>query len=147
SPWGVTVRYMEDQPLPIDASGIRTKDLKTAALALGAAIASMGGALFTTSVGSVTPDTWTLEVVFLVIFIPLLGGRKTVWGSVLGAALVVQLSLNVSVAGISGQIFVALAVLIVLLVAPNGILGLANRVNMRIQGLRDTRRTRRRVSE
>lgn len=124
SPWGVTVRYMEDRPLPVDSSGIRTDDLKTASLSLGAAVASLGGALFTTSVGTVTPDTWTLEVVFLVIFIPLLGGRKTVWGAVLGAVLVVQLTLNVSFGESSGQIIVTLAVLIVLLTAPNGLLGL-----------------------
>lgn len=124
SPWGVTVRYMEDRPLPVDSSGVKTDDLKTASLALGAAIASLGGALFTTSVGTVTPDTWTLEVVFLVIFIPLLGGRKTVWGAVLGAVLVVQLTLNVSFGQSSGQVIVTLAVLIVLLAAPNGLLGI-----------------------
>lgn len=121
SPWGLVVRFMREHPLPVSASGVRTEVLVTVSLALGAAIASLGGSLFTTAVGSVTPGTWTLDVVFLVLFIPLLGGQRTVWGSVLGAVVVVQLTLNVSFGqAASGQLIVAFAVLIVMLAAPGG---------------------------
>lgn len=136
SPWGVTVRYMEDRPLPVDSSGIKTRDLKTLSLSLGAAVASLGGALFTTSVGTVTPETWTLDVVFLVIFIPLLGGRRTVWGAVLGALVVVELTLNVSFGDTGGRIIVMIAVLVVLLAAPNGLLGFVNAGFQRLRRVR-----------
>lgn len=124
SAWGVVVRSMRETPLPVEASGVRVADLTTVALAMGAAIASSGGALFATFVRGVTPETFTLSVVFLAVFMPLLGGRGTAWGGVVGAALVVELTVNVSFLKTSGQLLLALAVLVVLLVVPGGVLGL-----------------------
>ena len=69
--------------------------LTSVALAIGAAVAAIGGGLFTYSVGSVTPETFTLNLVFLAIFMPLIGGAGTPWGAVVGAALAGgQLTLN-----------------------------------------------------
>jgi branched-chain amino acid transport system permease protein len=63
-------------------------------LAAGAAIASVGGALFTSYNGAVGPETFTLPVVFLAVFMPLLGGQQSAWGAVLGALVVVYSSFN-----------------------------------------------------
>lgn len=123
SPAGAVVRVMREQPLPVEASGVRTTDLTTVTLAMGAAIASAGGALFATFVGGVTPETFTLNIVFLAVFMPLIGGRGTAWGAVLGALLVVEFSLNLSISETSGQLVLAVAVLLILLLAPSGVLG------------------------
>lgn len=123
SPWGVTVRTMREVPLPVEASGVRVSTLTTATLAFGAAIASLGGSLFGSFVGGVTPETFTLSVVFLAVFMPLLGGRGTAWGAVVGALLVVEISVNFTALQASGQLLLSLAVLVVLLLAPAGVLG------------------------
>ena len=71
SPWGVIVRTMRDAPRAVEAAGVRVPVMNLVALGVGAAIAAVGGALFTYSAGSVTPDTFTLNLVFLAIFMPL----------------------------------------------------------------------------
>ncbi|MDT5024224.1 MAG: branched-chain amino acid transport system permease protein, partial [Micromonosporaceae bacterium] len=73
SPWGVTLRTTRDAPRAVEASGVRVPVMNLVALGLGASVAAIGGAVFTYSVGSVSPDTFKLDLVFLAIFMPLLG--------------------------------------------------------------------------
>lgn len=130
SPWGVVVRAMREHPLPVEASGVRTANLTTVSLALGAAIASFGGALFASFVRGITPETFTLSVVFLAVFMPLIGGRGTAWGAVLGALVVVELTVNFSLLKTSGTLILAVAVLAILLVAPSGLLGYLDAIRL-----------------
>jgi branched-chain amino acid transport system permease protein len=106
------------------------------ALGLGASIAAIGGAVFTYSVGSVTPDTFKLDLVFLAIFMPLLGGSGTPWGAVLGAVITVWLTLNFELPDVelSGTLILALGVLLVLLVAPKGVIGYADKLRKVLVG-------------
>jgi len=123
SPWGTLVRAMREVPVAVEATGVRVPVMNLVALAIGAAVGSLGGALFTQSVGSVTPDTFTLSIVFLAIFMPLIGGTGTPWGAVAGAVIVVDLTLNFSLLKTSGLLVVSLAVLLVMLVARRGVVG------------------------
>jgi branched-chain amino acid transport system permease protein len=140
SPWGVLVRTMRDAPRAVEAAGVRVPVLSLVALALGAAIAAAGGGLFTYSAGSITPDTFTLNVVFLAIFMPLIGGAGTPWGAVLGAVIAVELTLNFPAVETSGTLLLALGVLLIMLVAPRGVLGYADRLRKRVAGLVGGRR-------
>ena len=128
SPWGVTLRTMRDAPRAVEAAGVRVPIMNLVALGLGAAIASIGGAVFTYSVGSVTPDTFKLDLVFLAIFMPLLGGSGTPWGAVLGAVIAVELTLNFDYFQVSGTLILAVGVLLVMLVAPRGVIGYVDRL-------------------
>ena len=140
SPWGVVVRTMREVPLPVEASGVRVSTVTTVTLAFGAAIASLGGSLFGSFVGGVTPETFTLSVVFLAVFMPLLGGRGTAWGAVVGALLVVEISVNFTALKASGQLLLSLAVLAVLLLAPSGVLGYLDRFRRWVMELVRSRR-------
>jgi branched-chain amino acid transport system permease protein len=128
SPWGVIVRTMRDAPRAVEAAGVRVQVMNLVSLAIGAAIAAVGGGLFTYSAGSVTPDTFTLNLVFLAIFMPLIGGSATPWGAVLGAVIAVELTLNFPAVETSGTLILALGVLVILLVAPQGVIGYAGRL-------------------
>jgi branched-chain amino acid transport system permease protein len=134
SPWGVIVRTMRDAPSAVEAAGVRVPVMNLVALAIGAAIAAVGGGLFTYSAGSVTPDTFTLNLVFLAIFMPLIGGAATPWGAVLGAVIAVELTLNFPLAKTSGTLILALGVLVILLLAPQGVIGYAARLVRRRHG-------------
>jgi branched-chain amino acid transport system permease protein len=123
SPWGVVVRTIREAPRAVEAAGVRVPAMTLVALALGAGIASLGGALFTYSVGSVTPDTFTLNIVFLAIFMPLIGGTGTPWGAVAGAVIAVELTLNFPALKTSGTLLLAVGVLAIMLLAPKGVLG------------------------
>jgi branched-chain amino acid transport system permease protein len=137
SPWGVTVRTMREAPRAVEAAGVRVPTLNMVALGLGAAVAAIGGAVFTYSVGSVTPDTFKLDLVFLAIFMPLLGGSGTPWGAVLGAVIAVWLTLNFDLPNVelSGTLVLAVGVLVVLLIAPRGVIGYADRLRKRLLAL------------
>lgn len=134
--WGVIVRTMRDVPSAVEAAGVRTTTLTTVALAVGAAVASLAGALFASFVLSVTPETFTLSIVFMAIFIPLIGGQGSAWGCAVGAIIVVQLTLNMPGFEGSGQLVLAIGVLLILLVAPAGLLGYARRL---LTGVRSRR--------
>jgi branched-chain amino acid transport system permease protein len=135
--FGIALRARHEVPIAVEAGGIKVTTLTLISLALGAAIASMGGALFTAYNGSISPETFTLPVVFLAVFMPLLGGRNNAWGAVLGAGIVVYSQFNFTWFEGTGTLMFSLAVLFVLLVAPNGILGLITagwRTGLRVAG-------------
>jgi branched-chain amino acid transport system permease protein len=133
SPWGVIVRTMRDAPRAVEAAGVRVPVINLVALAIGAAIAAVGGGLFTYSAGSVTPDTFTLNLVFLAIFMPLIGGASTPWGAVLGAVIAVELTLNFPAISTSGTLILALGVLVILLAAPRGVIGYVDKLIHRVR--------------
>jgi branched-chain amino acid transport system permease protein len=135
SPWGVIVRTMRDAPRAVEAAGVRVPMMNLVALALGAAIAAIGGGLFTYSAGSITPDTFTLNIVFLAIFMPLIGGSGTPWGAVAGAVIAVELTLNFPAVQTSGTLLLALGVLVIMLIAPRGVVGYADKLRTRVWAL------------
>ena len=126
SPWGISIRAMKEVPAAVEATGIRVSMINLVGLGLGAAIAAIGGAVFTSSTSVITPSTFTLNLIFLAVFMSLLGGQGTPWGAIFGAVLIVELTLNVPYLSTSGSLLVAAVVLLVMLVAPSGVLGLLN---------------------
>ena len=135
SPWGITLRAMREVPAAVEATGVRVSMLNLVALGFGAAVAALGGSLFTTVTSVVTPGTFTLNLVFLAVFMALLGGQATPWGAIAGAVLIVELTLNVPSLETSGSLLVAIVVLVVMLLAPTGVLGIVNAGRHRLMNL------------
>lgn len=123
SRWGILVRTAREAPIVVETAGVSVPALELVALGLGAAVASLGGALFTSNVGAVNPDTFSTNVIFLAVFMPIIGGMRTAWGAVLGAGVIVDLTLNVDALSSSGTLLVSLGVLVILIVFPKGLLG------------------------
>jgi branched-chain amino acid transport system permease protein len=142
SPWGVTVRTMREVPLAVETAGVRTPTLVLVSLAFGAMVASLAGALFASFVGGVTPETFTVHIVFLAIFMPLIGGAGTPWGAVLGALLVVEFTLNFPALDESGTLLLCLATIVILLVAPRGVLGYLDALRTRLLSAGNTGKER-----
>jgi branched-chain amino acid transport system permease protein len=123
SPFGVTVRIKRKVPAVVEASGVSTSVIGLVALALGAGIASLGGSIFGMMNGFAQPESFGLSIIFIAIFMPLIGGQHTPWGAVLGAALVVIFTFQLTLFENSGTLLFAVAILLVLRLAPQGILG------------------------
>ncbi|GEL21229.1 hypothetical protein PSU4_01830 [Pseudonocardia sulfidoxydans NBRC 16205] len=123
SNFGVALRAQRHVPAAVQASGIGTQALSLVGQGLGAAVAALGGAFFAAINSGVGPETFTPNLVFLAIFMPLIGGVRTAWGAVLGAALVVVLTVYVHLPGDAGSLVLSLAALVILLLWPNGLLG------------------------
>jgi len=105
-----------------ESIGLNTLRFRILALVLGAAIASIAGSLLAFSRGLVLPDSFHLELAFLILFIPLLGGKKTPWGCLLGAAVLVYVLEIVRSFG-PGKLLYGLSVLACVLAIPGGIAG------------------------
>jgi branched-chain amino acid transport system permease protein len=131
SPYGVVVRMRKDVPQVVEASGISAASVSVVALGLGAAIGSLGGSLFGLMGGVAQPESFGLHIIFLAIFMPLLGGRASPWGAVIGAALVVVFTFELEILEDAGTLVFAVAILLVLRLAPEGLLGLAGRIRPR----------------
>jgi branched-chain amino acid transport system permease protein len=136
SAFGIAVRAMRLAPLAVESSGIAVGTLVLIALALGAAIAALGGSLLAVGNRAVLPETFVVDLVFLTIFMPLLGGQERPWGAVLGAVLVVTFTFQLTFLKETGSLLFSLAVLLVLIAAPRGILGyiLPSRDEPRLRG-------------
>lgn len=135
SVWGLMLQAARDNRNVARSSGVNPAHLTVVALAIGAAIASTGGSLFTVSVQAVTPETFTLSIVFLAIFMPIIGGRGSAWGAPLGALIVVIVTLNMPGYQGSGELLLAGAVLVILIVAPGGVIGWSQNVLGRMNRL------------
>ena len=123
SPFGIVVRAQRRAPIAVESSGIRVSTLTLVSLAVGAVIASLGGSLFAVVNHAILPESFAVELVFITMFMPLLGGQDRPWGAVLGAILVVTFTFQLTFFKETGSLFFSLAVLLVLVIAPRGILG------------------------
>jgi len=124
SPFGVVVRLRKDVPQVVEASGISSGTIGVVSLAVGAGIGSLGGSLFGMMGGVAQPESFGLHIIFLAIFMPLLGGQRSPWGAVIGAIIVVVFTFELHILDDSGTLFFAIAILLVLRFAPSGLLGL-----------------------
>jgi branched-chain amino acid transport system permease protein len=122
---GVAMRGQRDAVIAAEAAGVPTATMKILSLAIGAAIATLAGILFALMNQFVLPDSFSISVVFLVLFMPVLGGLATPWGSVLGALIVVAFTLGFDFFQGPGSLTFGVLTLIVLLMAPSGLLGWA----------------------
>ncbi len=140
SVWGITLQASRESDDAVRVGGVKPAHLRMVALGIGAAIAAFGGSLFVGSVQAVTPETLTLNLVFLAIFMPIIGGRATAWGAPLGAVVVVAVTLNMPGYRGSGELLLALAVLLIIIVAPGGLIGYAQWCWTRLRSMVASRR-------
>lgn len=139
SPFGIAVRLRKDVPEIVEASGISTSKLSLLSLAVGAGVAALGGCLFGTMSGVAQPGSFELHIVFLALFMPVLGGQNSPWGAVIGAIVVVAFTFELDILAESGTLVFALAILLVVRFAPRGLLGLLADLSSRVA--RGRRRT------
>src|SRR5699024_6583018 len=128
APFGVIVRLRKEIPEAVEASGVSSAAMGLIALGFGAMIASVGGSMFAMMGRVAQPESYALHIIFLAIFMPLLGGQKSPWGAVVGAVVVVVFTFELQIVAEAGTLIFALAILLVLRFAPGGILGIGDQL-------------------
>jgi ABC-type branched-subunit amino acid transport system ATPase component/ABC-type branched-subunit amino acid transport system permease subunit len=119
---GKALLLMARSPAAAESIGVETGRARIVALCLGACIASLGGSLLALSSGFVIPESYNMMISFIVIFMPLIGGARSAWGSLIGAAIVAYV-LQVAHQFGPSQLLFGLTTLAVVLLVPGGILG------------------------
>jgi branched-chain amino acid transport system permease protein len=133
SRWGFAWRAVKDDFVAARSLGVRIFPSKMAAAAISGFFTGMGGAIYAQYVGYIDPDSVMAGTLSILIPLPaVLGGVGTLWGPLVGAALLIPVSeLSRSYLGGSGRgvdlmIYGALIV-VVALARPQGLVSLFGR--------------------
>ncbi len=134
SPFGFTLRATRDSARRAEATGINIKQVQWAAMGLSGALAGLAGGLFVFSKGSVFPTELEIAKSFDALIMVFLGGVKTLTGPIAGAS-----ALTIVQDYLSRfeywRLALGLVIIVVVIAAPDGLVGLANRLSARL-GLR-----------
>jgi branched-chain amino acid transport system permease protein len=115
------------------AYGVRLGRLKTAVFAVSAAITGLGGGLYQLTLGTATPDSYTLMLSLLLLAAACIGGLRSRWGAIVGAAFVVYVpDVSSDVNPSASQLMFAVALLAAIYLLPDGIAGLPPRLLQRV---------------
>jgi branched-chain amino acid transport system permease protein len=134
---GIYLRAINQDEDAARALGLDTLRYKQWAMAVSAALTALAGTLYAQYVLYIDPyNVLTARISLLVVVIALIGGRGTVWGPVVGAALIVLLSeYTRSTLGHLGQgydyILFGLLIMLFALYEPRGAMGVARRLRRR----------------
>jgi branched-chain amino acid transport system permease protein len=142
---GRALQTLRDSEVAASVMGVNVRDYKAKAFLVSSMYAGLAGVLYALSIGSVAPDSFglALSVQFLAMIV--LGGLGSVWGSILGAAFVSALPLVFQqyagslpfivepgesgiVASQAAAFLYGLAIVLVVLFEPGGLVGLARRL-------------------
>lgn len=131
SPYGRMLRAIRNDELAVQALGRDTIRLKVSAFFISAAFAGLAGVLYASYLSYIDPTTFTLEESIFILTALFIGGiGSRVWGAVLGAAVVVILpellrfvGLPDAVAGNLRMVIYGLAIIILMFIKPQGLVG------------------------
>ncbi|HXY99443.1 MAG TPA: branched-chain amino acid ABC transporter ATP-binding protein/permease [Stellaceae bacterium] len=130
SPFARAVRAMRENEQAAQAAGKNVVALKLTVFAFSAGLAAVAGGLYAHYISFVSAETFTLDLTIYILAMVILGGTGNLWGSVLGAALLTSLpellkfiDLPPDIADKSRQVVYGLALIAILLLRPQGLLG------------------------
>ncbi|KGG87283.1 ABC transporter permease [Comamonas thiooxydans] len=125
SPLGYALRASRDSALRADAIGIDVRRIQWTAFVIAGLFAGLAGALFAFSKGGVAPDAMSVTKSVDALVMVLLGGVQTLAGPVVGAATFTWLHDTVARNTEYWRALMGATMLILVLLAPQGIAGYA----------------------
>lgn len=130
SRWGYSWRAVKDDVTAARSLAVRVFPSKMAAAAISGFLAGVGGAIYAQYVGYIDPDSIMAGNLSILIALPaVLGGVGTLWGPLIGSAVLIPLSelsrsyLGGSGSGVDLMIYGAL-IIVVALARPQGLVSL-----------------------
>jgi branched-chain amino acid transport system permease protein len=91
SQWGRAFEALRDSPIATDAMGVGTYRHKVAAFALGSSLGGLAGGLYAFNFQYLQPQSYTYDLMIILLLGVVLGGRKSLWGAFVGATVIVLL--------------------------------------------------------
>ncbi|MGQ7847931.1 ABC transporter permease [Granulosicoccus sp. 3-233] len=140
SPFGYALRASRDSQRQAEATGINTKRVQWMAFTLAGTLAGVAGALFIFSKGSVFPNELEITKSFDGLIVVFLGGVKTLSGGVVGAASL-ELVKDYLTRIEYWRLALGLLIIVVVVLAPHGIVGSLRKARERLRGAADDETT------
>ena len=125
---------MRDSPLAASSMGIDVSRLKVLAFAVSAAFAALGGVLYAPIINFIGVEHFTLWLSITFISMIVVGGLGSIAGSFLGAAFVVLVPELLRGFGAYHQIIYGLAMILVFMFWPKGLVGIVALLDDRVPG-------------
>jgi branched-chain amino acid transport system permease protein len=132
SPVGREAAAARDMPEVARSCGIPTRKLQFALFVLGSAMGGLAGGLAAFWQGSIAPETFGLTLALGLFLIPILGGIGSVWGTVLGALLYVELPNWLSGLAKYSSLTYGVVLVVVIIALPQGLIGALSQVTRRL---------------
>ncbi|MEM9783158.1 MAG: branched-chain amino acid ABC transporter ATP-binding protein/permease [Pseudomonadota bacterium] len=129
--WGLGMRAVAGSEVAAQSIGLDPLRIKTVAFVISAALAALGGALFTPLQGFISPGSFPFFQSILFLLAVVVGGAGTLLGPVLGVLVTVLLPELLSGLAEYRLLFFGGLMLGVLLAAPTGMAGLVTRALVR----------------
>ncbi|WP_076592975.1 branched-chain amino acid ABC transporter ATP-binding protein/permease [Herminiimonas arsenitoxidans] len=121
--WGAAMRAVKDSETAAESIGLNPLTIKTAAFVVSAMLAGLAGGLFAPLSAFVTPDSFGFMQSILFVLIVVVGGAGSVAGPLVGALIVGLLPELLSGLAEYRLLFFGTLLLLVLWVAPDGVVG------------------------
>jgi branched-chain amino acid transport system permease protein len=139
TPFGIALQGVRDEPLRMGSLGYNVPLHRALAFAFGAFIASLSGVLFVWWNGQIDPQTIGLQATIDLLVIAVIGGLTRIEGAWLGALAFIVINnevRDVEVPGIGGSFntIIGLIFLAVVVVSPNGLMGIWERITRPVFG-------------
>ncbi len=126
---------MRDSELAAASAGVNVARLKMLVFAASAALAALGGVLYAPAIGFISVEQFTLWLSITFISMIVVGGLGSITGSFLGAAFVVLVPELLRSFGAYYQIIYGLAMILVFVFWPTGLVGLLKLIGGRVGGV------------
>lgn len=123
SAWGLAMRAVRDSEIAGQSLGLNPVMIRTAAFGLSAMAAGLAGGLFAPITAFVSPSSFSFFQSILFLLVVIIGGSGTVFGPLVGAVIVVLLPEFLSDFAEYRLLFFGGLLLVVMWLAPAGIIG------------------------
>jgi len=111
-----------------ESIGVSLRQRRLEVFVLGSVLAAVGGAVLVSAQGLVTPDVLSETTEITLLLMLFVAGRKSVAGAILGAIVIEYLTTSTSFISTNIGIIEGIALLVILLVEPDGVAGAVARL-------------------
>ncbi len=131
SPWGLAMRAVRDSEIAAGSIGLDSVRVRTSAFVLSAVVTGVAGAFFAPLTAFVSPSSFSLLQSILFLLVVIVGGVGTVAGPLLGSLVAVLLPEVLAGLAEYRLLFFGVLLLVVLWLAPDGVVGTLARLRGR----------------
>lgn len=123
--WGLAMMSIRDNPVAAASMGVNLPRVKVFTFALSAAYAGMGGAMAAINTPFVGPDSFGVDKSIAILTGIVIGGLGTIAGAVIGGVFQVFMrNWALSISEAAPGVVYGVVIILVMLLAPGGVIGL-----------------------
>lgn len=126
-PIGQAIDAVADNPALAESSGLSVDRLQLVAFVIGCMIAGLGGVLLARYIGYISPESFSPAMSVAYITMLVIGGRRSIWGPLIGAVVLTPLPEFFRGAVQTQHIFYGAALILILRFLPGGLFTLLQR--------------------